>query len=273
MRLLVALLLALFLSSCSGMLYYPSQQLYFDPAKFGLKPEEIYFLSADNTKLFGWWFRHPKPKAVFVLYHGNGGNISGQYVKMLWAVKANYDLFAFDYRGYGRSEGSPNPEGTVQDGEAALRWVYSQYPGTPIVIVGQSLGGAVALRNAIDLKDEIPFRAVVIDSSFPSYQGVGNAVLARSWITWPFQWIAYLVLSDRFAPDGEIQKIAPVPLLVMHSEGDRTVPFSLGEKIYSQAGEPKEFWKIPGEGHTDAFLRFGDTYTTKLEDWLHDKIK
>ncbi len=270
---LLAPLLALLLSSCSGMLYYPTRQLHFDPVQFGVAPEEIFFLSADGTKLFGWWFKSEKPKAVFLLYHGNGENLSSHYITMLWALKKNYDLFVFDYRGYGRSEGSASPQGTVQDGEAALRWLYMQYPDTPIVLVGQSLGGAVALRNAIDLKAEIPFRAVVIDSSFPSYKGVARDVLTRSWITWPLQWMAYLVLSDRYAPDGEIGKIAPVPLLVLHAEGDRTVPFYLGEEIFRQAGEPKTFWKIPGAGHTDAFLHYGSTYTEQLDEWLRDKIK
>ncbi len=271
-RLLVPLF-ALLLSSCSGMLYYPTRHLHYDPAQFGYSPEEIYFLSADTTKLFAWWFRSSKPKAVFVLYHGNGENISSHYITMLWALKKNYDLFAFDYRGYGRSEGSPDPKGTVEDGEAALRWVYSQYPDTPIVIVGQSLGGAVALRNAIDLKNEIPFRAVVIDSSFPSYKGVARDVLTRSWITWPIHWMAHLVLSDRYAPDGEIHKISPVPLLVMHGEEDRVVSFHLGEKIFWQAAEPRELWKIPGEGHADAFLKQDPDYASKLDEWLRDKIK
>jgi len=266
-------MIALLLTSCSSMLYYPSRHLHFDPAKFGLKPEEVFFSSSDGTKLFAWRFRNPRPKAVFILYHGNGENLSSHYITMVWAVKKSYDLFAFDYRGYGRSEGKPSPEGTVRDGEAALRWLYSQYPKTPIVILGQSLGGAIALRNAIDLKGEIPFRAVVIDSSFPSYQGVARDVLSRHWLSWPFQWLSYLVLSDRYAPDGEIQKIAPVPLLVMHSEGDRTVPYHLGEKIFAQAGEPKEFWRIPGNGHSDTFLKHNEIYAHKLEHWLHEKIK
>jgi fermentation-respiration switch protein FrsA (DUF1100 family) len=267
------LLLLISLSSCSGLLYHPTRQLHFEPSRFGVTPEEVVFLSADSTKLMGWWFRGEKPKAVFLLYHGNGGNLSSHYVNMLWALRKNYDLFVFDYRGFGRSEGSPSPGGTVEDGEAALRWLYSQYPSTPIILIGQSLGGAIALRNAIDLKNEIPFRAVVIDSSFPSYQGIGRDVLSRFWLTWPFQWVAYLVLSDHYAPDGDINKLAPVPLLVIHHELDRVVPLSQGEKIFWQAAEPRELWKVPGEGHINSFLQENGAYTRKLDEWLRDKIK
>ena len=263
------LLLPLF--SCSGLLYHPTRALHFDPAGFRLSPEEVHFASADGTKLFAWRFRAEgkrKPRGVFVLYHGNGENLSSHYVTMLWALKQGFDLFAFDYRGYGRSQGEASPEGTVRDGEAALRWVHGEYPSTPILIVGQSLGGAVALRNAIDLKSEIPFRAVVIEGSFPSYRRVGREVLSRAWLSWPFQWLALLVLSDRWAPDGEIGRIAPVPLLVLHAEDDRTVPYQFGEEIFWQAGEPRELWKVPGRGHTDAFIRRGLGYPEKLIEWL-----
>lgn len=273
-RALLATLALLPLSACSGLLYHPTRALHYDPAGFQLSPEEVHFASADGTKLFAWRFRAagktpPKgPKGVFVLYHGNGENLSSHYVTMLWALKKGFDLFTFDYRGYGRSQGEPSPEGTVRDGEAALRWVQREYPATPMIIVGQSLGGAIALRNAIDLKAEIPFKAVVIEGSFPSYRRVGAEVMSRAWLTWPFQWLAHLVLSDRYAPDGEIGRIAPVPLLVLHAEDDRTVPYMFGEEIFWQAGEPRELWKVPGRGHTDAFIRRGLGYPEKLVEWL-----
>lgn len=259
-RALLPAIALLFLSACSGMLYYPSRRLLIDPALYSKAPEEIFFTSGDGTKLFAWRFKAEKvskprgPRGVFVLYHGNGDNLSSHYITMLWALQRGFDLFTFDYRGYGRSEGEPSPEGTVRDGEAALRWVQAHYSNTPIIIVGQSLGGAIALRNAIDLKGEVPFRAVVIEGSFPSYRRIGQDVLTRSWILWPFQWLAHLALSDRWAPDGEIGKIAPVPMLILHAEGDHTVPFKFGEEIFWQAGEPRELWKIPGGGHTNALI-------------------
>jgi uncharacterized protein len=205
---------------------------------------------------------------VFVLYHGNAENISSHYITMLWVLQKGWDLFVFDYRGYGRSEGEPSPENTVRDGEAALRWVKEKYSDTPIVVVGQSLGGAIALRNAIDLKAEVPIRALVIEGSFSSYRSIGQNVMTRSWVLWPFQWLAHLALSDRYAPDGEIGKIAPIPMLILHSEGDATVPFKFGEQIFWQAGEPRELWKVPGNGHTDAFMQHGAVYREKLLDWL-----
>lgn len=266
----IALLLSF--SGCSSLLYYPTHVLYFPPEARGYHPEEVEFKSADGTPLFGWLFRHEgkaaKPKGVLVFYHGNGENLSSHYLSLLWILKEGYDFFIFDYRGYGLSKGKPSPGGTVADGEAALRLVRARYAGTPLVIFGQSLGGAVALRNAIDLKAEIAPKAVIIESSFASYEEVGRRALARGILGWPFQWLPWLVLSDRYAPDGEIAKIAPTPLLVFHAEDDQLVPFRCGEEIFEQALPPKEFWKVPGNGHANAYLRFGDEYRTKTLAWL-----
>jgi uncharacterized protein len=273
LRSLLPALCLLFLPACSSLLYFPTHELHYPPNRFSLSPEEVHLQSADGTKLFAWLFRHTapegtKPKALLVFYHGNGENLSSHYVSLIWILKQGYDFLIFDYRGYGRSEGEPDPQGTVQDGEAALRWARAHYPQTPIVIYGQSLGGNIALRNAIDLKDEIGLRAVAADSTFASYQEVGRKVLARNIVTWPFQWLPWLVLSDRYAPERDLGRLAPVPLLVMHAEGDETVPFSCGERLYAEASPPKDFWKIPGNGHASTFMLSGPVYQQKFLEWL-----
>lgn len=149
-----------------------------------------------------------------------------------------------------------------------MRWLRARYPNEAMVVYAQSLGGAIALRNAIDLKDEIRFRAVVIDSSFGSYQEVARRILAKGILTWPFQWLAWLVISDHYAPDGELHKLKGIPLAFLHAEGDETVPFRCGEELFEQAQPPKEFWRVPGGGHADAFIRHGDVYQKKLTAWL-----
>ncbi len=245
------------------------------PAEKGLSPEEIDFSSSDGTKLSGWLFHHTsqgEPKAVLVFYHGNGQNLSSHYLNLLWILPFGYDFFIFDYRGYGRSSGNPSPAGTVADGEAALRWVKNRYPRTSLVIFGQSLGGAIALRNASDLKGEIGIRAVAIESSFASYEEIGRRKMAQGLLSWPLQWLPWIVLSDQFAPEGRIGNIAPVPLLVFHSENDRIVPFRCGEEIFEQARQPKEFWKIPGDGHADSFRRYKDQYKNLFLDWLNKTL-
>jgi fermentation-respiration switch protein FrsA (DUF1100 family) len=258
----------LLLNGCSSFLYYPTRELHYDPARFGLKPEEVNFASANGAKLFGWYFKSQakeKARATVVLFHGNGENLSSHYLHLAWILKYPFDLFVFDYQGYGRSEGTPSPEKTVQDGIAALEWVHKNHPG-PIVVVGQSLGGAVAMRTVIEAKDRLPIKFLAVDSTFPSYRSMGRQVLSRSWITWPLQWLGWLVMSDAWAPVGRIGEISPIPMLVIHGKQDQVVEFKMGERVFEEAKEPKEFWEIRSGGHTDVFTIQPDSYKEKLVD-------
>lgn len=253
---IIGLLFLFTAQGCSSFFYYPTRQLYYDPQRFGLKPEEVQFSSANGSSLFGWYFKNTRklpPKAVVVFYHGNAENLSTHYLNLIWLLDHPYDFFIFDYQGYGRSEGSPSPERTVQDGEAALRLIHKRNPNLPIVVFGQSLGGAIALRNAIDLKPEIPLRLVVVDSTFPSYRSMARKALSRNFLTWPIQWLGWLLVTDSHAPKGEIHKISPSPLLVIHGTNDKVVEFEFGERIFAEAAEPKEFWTVPQGHHTDVF--------------------
>ena len=73
----------------------------------------------------------------------------------------------------------------------------------------------MALRSVLDKKDEVPIRHLVVDSSFSSFQSIGRQKLSLSWLTWPFQFLPYLLLSDRYAPK-DLSPISPIPVLVIH---------------------------------------------------------
>ncbi len=260
--------------SCSSLLYYPTKEQHSDPKKFGIqatKYNDVWFNSEDGTKLHGWFFEsrlYPKSKAVIVFFHGNAENISTHFTTLLWVLTHGYDFFIFDYRGYGISEGEPSPRGTMEDGKAALRWAHRQHPKTPLVVFGQSLGGAIALRSALEIKGELPIRLIVADSTFHSYQTIGANVLSRSWLTWLFQPLAYVLLSDQYAPKTKIKELSPVPVVVIHGDKDQTVEFELGKKVYELAASPKEFWPIPGGYHIDCFWRQDQYCRHKLLETL-----
>ncbi len=257
---------------CSSMLYYPSNEMYMPPEKMKESPDDIHFKNEDGKTLHGWYFHNKpspkKPRAVLVFFHGNAQNISSHYMHLLWILKEGFDFFIFDYQGYGSSEGSPSPSGTVKDGKAAMYWVKENHPDVPIVVFAQSLGGAVGLRVAGELADKIPMRLVVADSTFYSYKVVARRVLSRHWLTWLFQPFTYIVLSDTYAPEDYIEKISPTPLLVIHGDKDQVVDFELGEKVFAFAKEPKEFWRIPDGLHTDVFWHKDDIYRKKFLEKL-----
>jgi fermentation-respiration switch protein FrsA (DUF1100 family) len=249
-----ALALGTLLGGCSSFLYFPSRGVYSDPARAGYPPEDVTFTSADGTKLHGWYFkgrgRRPAP-ALVVQFHGNAENLTTHFANLIWLVDEGYDLFTFDYRGYGSSEGQPNPEGTVRDGLAALAW--AKVRGKPLIVYGQSLGGAVALRSVGEWEDRAAVKLIVAESTFRSYRSVGRSVLRKSWVTWPFQWLSYLVLSDAWGPARTLERLPPIPLLVIHGDADTVVVPQMGRDLFADAREPKEFLNVPGGGHTNSF--------------------
>lgn len=248
------------LTGCSSMLFFPTRVLYYDPAKLGLKFEEVRIPSYDGTSLYGWYFHRKdasrKAKGLIFFAHGNGQNISAQFGNIVFVLDHGYDFFVFDYRGYGSSEGSrPDPREAVGDTIAALRWTdaRAKKENLPLVAFGQSLGSALMTRALIEEKATVRPKLIVLDSAFISYEWAAASVLAQHWLTTPFQPFAFLLVSDVWAPEWRIRELSPTPILFFHGEEDRMIRISLGLKAYDAALPPKEFVRVPRAGHIQAF--------------------
>ena len=245
--------------------------MHYDPKQLGLVPEDIEIEVAPKVKIHGWYLKSSvkKPKGVLVFFHGNAQNLTSHYVTLSWILKEGYDYFIWDYRGYGKSQGEPHPQNTVEDGKAVIKYIYNKNPKLPLFVFAQSLGGAIGMRSVIDLKGEIPIRALIVDSTFESYKSVGSDVLSHHWITWLFQPLAYLVLSDKYSPKGKVPEVSPIPLLVMHGTKDAVVSYKFGEQIFQDAKDPKEFWTIENGTHIDSFWgAHGDEFRKKFLAYL-----
>ncbi|MDZ4675876.1 MAG: alpha/beta hydrolase [Oligoflexia bacterium] len=265
--LLLLCLLAVPSLSCTHLLYHPTQHQYYDPVKAGVTPDEIWFENDEGQKLFGWYF-HAKTKtpskALIVFFHGNAENLSSHFATLLFVLEQGYDFFIFDYSGYGKSPGKPTPKATIQDGKAAIKWASDHRKGKPLVVFGQSLGGAIAMRSVAEVKDQIPIDLVVVDSTFHSYKSVANRLMRKHWVTWLFSPLAYVLMNDTYSPEDSISKLSPIPMVVIHGDQDQTVDYQLGKEVFHLAQQPKEFWEVPGGMHTDAFWRHGKTYRDKF---------
>lgn len=246
------------------MLFYPTQYLYYDPAALKLTFDEVRIPSYDGTSLYGWYFHHKKttggvndaPKGVIFFAHGNGQNLSSHFTILSWVLDHGYDFFIFDYRGYGVSGGgSPNPHEAVGDTIATLRWTDAKAKemGAPLVVFGQSLGSALLMRALVEEKERIKPAFIALESPFLSYQWAAASVLSKLTLTWLFQPLAFFVISDEWAPRERIRELRPTPILVMHGDEDRIVDYRLGVETFQTALPPKEFVKIPGGGHIQAF--------------------
>ncbi len=262
----------LFLTACSSVFYYPTPFPPIDYSKTSLKVEVITFESEDGTKLNAWYVP-AKGKAIgkIIHFHGNAQNLANHSVFLRNAPNQGFDYFIFDYRGYGNSEGTPTPKGLIKDGKAAMRWVAKKRPDLPLIVMGQSLGGAVAMSTLLELNGEVPVKLIVIDSSFSSYRSAARNIMMNNWITWPFHPLAWLIIDNSTAPGDKIKNLSPVPVLVVHGDKDQVVAYRFGEEIYKNLKEPKEFWHISGGYHTDFLYR--SDWEAKFYSYLKGKLK
>jgi fermentation-respiration switch protein FrsA (DUF1100 family) len=161
---------------------------------------------------------------------------------------ARYHVLMFDYRGFGRSEGKPTLDGVVDDAIAALSYLRTrpEVDAARLVVFGQSLGGATALRMLA--RDSIGVRLAVIDSAFASYRGIARDV-TRGGVLAPIAAVAVGVLPPEDRDPIAALKSIRVPLLFVHGKRDSVIPFRYSEELHAVAGPPRELWLVPGADH------------------------
>lgn len=238
----IVFVIGAFVMGFDGMFYFPDRITYQSPEELRLTYEAVFFTTSDGLKLSGWFFpAHGRARGTVIQFHGNAGNISAHFQLVAWLIWRGYNVFVFDYRGYGRSEGRVTRAGTILDGHAALDYVLSRddVDLERVFALGQSLGGAVATVVAAE-RPEI--RALALDSTFSGYRRIGSRHLQRMLY---FKWVADLIaragLSGDHDPIDYVARISPRPLLVIASREDRICFHELGRELYEAAGEPKEF--------------------------------
>jgi len=261
------------LAGCDNLFYFPSKNLFMDPASIGYPYHEVFFDSLDGTRLHGWFFA-PKgdaarAKATIIQFHGNAENISTHFQAVVWLAREGFNVFVFDYRGYGGSDGTPNRDGVQDDAVAAVRWVRGRPDVDPerLILLGQSLGAAIAVHLAAG-PERAGVRAVVLESGFSSYRAIVRDKLADHIVTWALQWPLSFLVSDRYRPQDDIANIAPIPVLIIHGTDDPVVPYHHAQTLYAAAHEPKTLWTIQGGGHTAAFGRYREIYRPRLVAFL-----
>jgi len=249
------------------MFFHPSREVAAPPDLPGGSLEDVQFPSTDGVRLHGWILRpQGPPRGTVLFFHGNAENMSTQVNAVLWLVKAGYLVLAFDYRGYGTSDGTPDIPGVNRDGVAALDLAFRirGAGGGGIVVFGQSLGGAIATYAVANSPRRGEVKALILDSAFAGYRRIVRDKLIAGIVTLPLAGPAGWTVEDGYSPERWIGSVAPVPVVVIHGTKDPVVPFSHGERLYRLAGQPKGFWKIKGGGHATA-LRLPDVRARLLE--------
>ncbi len=243
-------------------LYFPTSEIIGSPAVYGIAYEDVYFETDDARRLHGW-FVPGESDVTLLWHHGNGGNIGYRLPDIdLFHRELGVNILIYDYRGYGRSTGTPSEEGLYRDAEAALRYLGSRDDVDPakIVYFGRSLGVAVATELATRHR---PY-GLILESGFPSIEYMSEIV--RPWLP---AWVVHRIISARYDSAGKIGSL-DVPVLIVHGDADETVPIRAGQALFEAATEPKSFYTVEGANHDDVSAVGGRQHIERLREYLTD---
>ena len=237
--------------------------MYADPKKYVSQVDDIWFKSKDGTKLNGWWLRSASKvsKGTIVFFHGNAQNISSHFLNLAWIANYDYNVFIFDYRGFGKSKGSPDQRGINKDALSALEEGFKLHssitPKGKFIVYGQSLSGIISMRSIIDFKNKDKIDLVVQDSTFMSYKKIAYDKLKGNWLSFVFSPLAFVLVSDEYASDVALKKIKN-PMLVIIGLDDKHVNPKFGKEIFNESRSKKKWlWKIEDWAHVDVFVTHG----------------
>ncbi len=240
------------------LLYFPDSQIVATPAIFDLLYEEVTLTTTDNVKLHGWFVPGEEGKPVVLFFHGNAGNISHRLDNIRLLHKLGVAVLIFDYRGFGKSQGTPSEAGLTRDALAALDWLHNQdWENDQIVYFGRSLGAGVA----VNLADRQKPAKLILETPFTSVRAMGRQhyPLLSMTLGW--------MIRDRF---DSLEKISQsnMPLLVFQGDRDSIVPEAMARELFAAANEPKIFHLIQGADHNNTYERGGDVYWQEWRSFL-----
>lgn len=265
------LLLAVLVAGVAGVMllrafeisqvYHPTREIYVPAEKLGRPFEEVWLKASDGVKVHGWFFpanmhglRPQRRERVILLCHGNAGNITGRLAMYEALLETGVNVFTFDYRGYGKSEGKPDEDGTYRDTHAAYEWLRQRgFEPANIIVMGESLGGGVASELAVTEK----VGGLILQCTFTSVPDLGAEIF-------PFLPVR-IIGSIKYDTHSRLPEIH-VPVMVMHSKGDTLIRHHHGERNFKAANEPKLFVELDGD-HNDA-LEYRDKFVDGIEKFL-----
>lgn len=238
------------------LVFFPERRFDVTPEAFSLAYKDVYFMSEDGKKVHGWFFPGDKAHPVLLHFHGNAGNISHRLDLINRLLQRSVQVFIIDYRGFGKSQGRPSEKGVYLDGLAAYGHLVKEegIPPENIVLHGHSLGAAVAVEVSLRRK----VGSVILESPFTSTRDMAKSM--------PLFSIFSPLLPANYNNLKKVVRLS-VPVLVIHGDQDEIVPFSMGERLFAAAPEPKAFLRLEGAGHNDTYVAGGKQYLDALEQF------
>jgi uncharacterized protein len=222
---------------------------------FGYSIESVIFKSSNGNNLNGWML---KPKGVKIIgtilhFHGSGANLFYHHEVISPLAKFGFQIFTFDYSGFGYSEGKPTRKFVIEDAISAYNYISSREDtkNTKMILYGQSYG--VHLATVIGTKHQNDISGMVLEAGFSSHRDIANYTIPV---------LGYIV-KQGICAKNEIKKFNK-PLLVIHSKEDNRVPYYMSEKIYQNANEPKELYEVD-KPHIEALHYYSEKISNKIK--------
>jgi hypothetical protein len=242
-----------------NFVYFPEKysQAAYDQARSIPNLRDCWITTDDSVEIHAWFAPAESAKATLVVSHGNAGNISHRSILFRSLQRHGFNVLMYDYRGYGRSEGTPTEDGIYKDGIAAYDFAASlpEVNRDRLFLWGTSLGGAVAIDVATHRRPA----GMILESTFTSAKDVAR--------------LAYPLLPVQFFMRTKLNSIEKIrtlsaPLMVIHGADDSIIPIALGRRLFNAANEPKEFYEIPKADHNDTFFIGGDEYFSRIDRFI-----
>ena len=241
------------------LIYYPAAEVDVTPKALGLAFEEVEIDVEPGVKVQGWFIKAAQePSAATVLFsHGNAGNIADRLDRVLRWRELGADFLLYDYRGYGRSTGSPDEEGTYRDGRAAYEYLTRSRHVDPrrLILMGESLGCAISIQLAIERRAA----GLVIEAPFASIAHMANAI-------YPFLPLGSFIRT-RYENVKKIPNLK-MPLLVVQGTRDEVIPVAQGKMVFDAAPQPKQYLAIEGAHHNDVYVVGDEGYRRALSEFI-----
>lgn len=262
----ILILYAVVLVSCENKIIYHPHTFpagEWDAAKdSALQVEEVWFRAEDGVKLHAWYFPGRDARATVLFFHGNAGNLTHRVPNIEQLTPLGLNVFIFDYRGYGKSEGSPHEEGILKDSQAAYDTLVNvrKVPPEKLILFGRSLGGAFAA----DVAFKNPAAGLILESVFTD---AGD----MAWKVFPILPLGWAI-SSKLDAVNKVPHIA-APKLFFHGTRDEVVPYKLGRKVYEAAAEPKQWYDIEGAGHNDTWWVGGRLYFERIRNFVDESLQ
>lgn len=232
--------------------YFLADKIIFQPQPaFSVQDASIIKITAPNgEKISAKFFKNDSAHFTILFSHGNAEDIFGSSPFFEQLRDAGFNVLAYDYRGYGTSDGTPSEQNSYADAEAAHNYLTGELKIAPekIIIHGRSLGAAVS----IDLASRKKCGALIVESAFVS----AFRVLTRYPI-YPF---------DKFQNLGKIKRVK-CPVLFIHGKKDEVIPFRHGEMLFAAAAAPKSSLWLDEAKHNNVASVGKEVYRQAIRDF------